>query len=103
MPIMDQVVEDTRFRSIERHWFERGVREADGSIKPGAQAPGSNAKNVGRAREAGGSAFARFAGSKRLFIYRSWGLRPRLYAAVRFADSASKRLTAPKPQYEATA
>ena len=83
MPIMDQVVEDTRFRSrrnsfrsIEPLWFERGVREADGSIKPGAQAPGSNAKNVGRA----------------FLFYRSWGLRPRLYAAVRFADSASYSL-----------
>jgi len=40
----------------------------------------------------GGSAFARFAGSNALFIYRSWGLRPRLYAAVRFADSASYAL-----------
>jgi len=48
-------------------------------------------KSVTRAREAGGSgcAFARFAGSK-FFRDFSWGLRPRLYAAVRFADFALK-------------
>ena len=48
-----------------------------------------------RAREAGDStsgssfferAFARFAGSNFL-LHDPWGLRPRLYASVRFADS----------------
>jgi hypothetical protein len=32
-------------------------------------------------------AVARFAGSIVFFCVRPWGLRPRLYAAVRFADS----------------
>jgi hypothetical protein len=43
-----------------------------------------------RARGAGGSAVARFAGSNRFCLLFSWGLRPRLYAFVRFADSAPK-------------
>jgi len=38
-----------------------------------------------RAREAGESAVARFAGSTRLFIEITWGSRPRLYAVARFA------------------
>jgi hypothetical protein len=38
---------------------------------------------------AGDSAAARFAGSSSILLKsRSWGLRPRLYSAVRFADSA---------------
>jgi hypothetical protein len=40
-----------------------------------------------RARGAGDSAAARSAGSM-LFLRSTWGLRPRLYSAVRFADSA---------------
>jgi hypothetical protein len=32
------------------------------------------------------TAAARFTGSNFIFIFFSWGLRPRLYAAVRFAD-----------------
>jgi len=52
-------------------------------------------RNKLRAREAGDStsgssfferAFARFAGSNFL-LQDPWGLRPRLYASVRFADS----------------
>ena len=42
-----------------------GTCEAGGSIKPGAQAPGKSKKERARAREAGGSAVARFTG---------WGL-----------------------------
>ncbi len=77
------------------------------SIKPGAQAPGSSAKRI-LARGAGDrsqdtfftkrlalypklnalavplKAVARFAGSTHLRS-RSWGLRPRLYAAARSA------------------
>jgi len=41
-----------------------------------------------RARKAGGSAVARSAGSTPFSNSRSWGLRPRLYSAVHFADSA---------------
>ena len=40
-----------------------------------------------RTREAGGSAAARSAGSVALLGNITWGLRPRLYAFVRFADS----------------
>jgi len=64
---------------------EAKVREADGSIKPGAPAPGSrNKKACEPAKRA--TAAAHFAGS--LFISSwSWGWRPRLYAYARFAGS----------------
>ena len=67
------------------------AREAGGSIKPGAQAPGSVIKRTHPAREAGGS--ANMSGCRPLrgliiyFSYWSWGLRPRLYAYARFAGS----------------
>ena len=57
--------------------------------------PQEEMPNKRRAREAGDStsgsgfferAFARFAGSNFL-LHDPWGLRPRLYASVRFADS----------------
>jgi len=46
-----------------------------------------------RARGVGGSAVARFTGSRALSLWLSWGLRPRLYSAVRFADCASHSTT----------
>jgi len=36
----------------------------------------------------GGSAVARFTGSIRILLLATWGLRPRLYSAARFAGSA---------------
>jgi hypothetical protein len=70
--------------------MERAVREADGRIKPRAQAPGSRERKYRRAREAGDSAVVRFADSLPFFAFFTWGLRPRLYSAVRFADSTRK-------------
>jgi hypothetical protein len=40
-----------------------------------------------RAREVGDSAAARFAGSAPISLFRSWGLRPRLYSATCSAGS----------------
>jgi len=64
--------------------------EAGGSIKPGAQAPGSLKERFIRARETGDSAkgtwlspaFAGWGNWEMLF---TWGLRPRLYASACFA------------------
>ena len=53
-------------------------------------APQVKCKTSGRARGAGDSAAARSAGSSPYLLTRSWGLRPRLYSAVRFADWALK-------------
>jgi len=74
------------------------VREADDSLKPGAQAPGIE-ENTNRAREAGGSCRP-FHGLKSFVGWGSWGLRPRLYAVVRFADSQLQpvRFADSKPQ-----
>gem|GEM_PF-2320002 len=47
--------------------------------------PGNEMQNHERAREAGDSAAACFAGSDSLIIVATWGLRPRLYAVARFA------------------
>jgi phosphohistidine swiveling domain-containing protein len=61
------------------------AREAGGSIKPGAQAPGSDHKRQAGARETGDSVkFSVFRPLSRalafLFGTLTWGLRPRLYA-----------------------
>jgi len=65
------------------------AREAGVSIKPGAQAPGSLVKNAisprKRATAVKVASDARFAGSFSGFYWRTWGLRPRLYAYARFA------------------
>jgi hypothetical protein len=79
--------------TCEAEAIVHGTCEAGGSIKPGAQAPGKQTKIEARARETGDSVYwfravARFNGLKSLFIYRSWGLRPRLYSATCFAGSA---------------
>ena len=63
---------------------------AGGSIKPGAQAPGSKSKLNLRAHEMGDSSsltnsVARVRGLKFLLCFGSWGLRPRLYASACFA------------------
>jgi hypothetical protein len=44
-------------------------------------------KKAARAREVGDSAAARFAGSAPISLFRSWGLRPRLYSATCSAGS----------------
>ena len=49
-------------RSRAGSFLERRAREAGGRIKPGAQAPGTKEKKGHPAREAGGSAVARFTG-----------------------------------------
>jgi hypothetical protein len=49
-------------------------------------------KKAARAREVGDSAAARFAGSAPISLFRSWGLRPRLYAATCSAGSALNKI-----------
>jgi hypothetical protein len=68
--------------------------EAGVSIKPGAQAPGSDHKKQPGARETGDSVSLQavaagfmLRGLELIFISFSWGLCPRLYAVARFAGS----------------
>ena len=72
--------------------FVRRVREADGRIKPGAQAPGKKIKTGVEPAERA-AALSPASRARILFITRSWGLRPRLYSAVRFADSAPRSMS----------
>ncbi len=78
------------------------TREAGGSIKPGAQAPGIENKRNGGSPRSGRQSHvikrtdARYRGLKNFIsCILSWGLRPRLYASTRFAGSARANLWFP--------
>ena len=62
--------ETAAFSAVTAKSLERRAREAGGSIKPGARAPGS------------------LRGLERFLFSFSWGWRPRLYASARSAGSA---------------
>jgi hypothetical protein len=63
----------------------RRAREAGGRIKPGAQAPGNLNKKANEPAERA-AALSPAPRAQTFRIDFSWGLRPRLYSAVRFAD-----------------
>jgi hypothetical protein len=66
----------------------RGTCGAGGRIKPGAQAPGSPRRiKYEPAERATADALSPAPRAELFTLIFSWGLRPRLYSFVRFADS----------------
>jgi hypothetical protein len=74
-----------------------GTCGAGGSIKPGAEAPGSKCKRIGSSPRSGRQRCRPLRGLERYWLQLSWGLRPRLYAFVRFADFGFTPLTSVIP------